>query len=223
MDGENNGKPYFKWMIWGFSHIFGSTPIWRFLLPLTCKPYNLSLLRSTFRTTNPSRRHLHPAVSSHPRSPFGTAAKTTHGPSPSLWPKKKNGWKTVVRPRETGGFRIFLGAGFGECFQLQKLKKLVNLMQVFYWNFITWIPGNFHQTKIYRVIPCLPASIFPSPIRLEEVPNKFLLHGDDMNAMVERVRVKQINWKTVNQKKSVKKYQCSPYRSDFLKAFNQIM
>ena len=24
MDGENNGKPYVhKWMIWGFSHIFG--------------------------------------------------------------------------------------------------------------------------------------------------------------------------------------------------------
>ena len=57
---------------------------------------------------------LHPDVSGRPRSPFGTAAKTTHGPSPSLSPtqKKNNGWKTSV---QLGGFGI-LGAGFGDVF-----------------------------------------------------------------------------------------------------------
>ena len=28
MDGENNGNPMNKWMIWGFSHIFGNTHLW---------------------------------------------------------------------------------------------------------------------------------------------------------------------------------------------------
>ena len=143
--------------------------------------HQVSLLRSTFRTTNPSRRHLHPAVSSHPRSPFGTAAKTTHGPSPSLWTNQKK--KRLENCGSAAGnrrFPNFFGRGFRRVFSTSKIEKLVNLMQDFYWNFIIWIPSNFHQTKIYRVIPCLPASIFPSPIRLEEVPNKFLLHGDDM-------------------------------------------
>ena len=50
MDGENNGKPYKKWMIWGkiLTTIFGNTYIYIYYIYIIC----ISGIASTLPETN---------------------------------------------------------------------------------------------------------------------------------------------------------------------------